>query len=95
MNTYHTVSNSATEPTLHCRNGGRLTNLGGPVDKIMSFKYEGFAFVKGGIMSEVIGRFLPLPKNIPINYLKLSYPVHGNDKIFVQFNRLHVKKDYS
>ena len=33
--------------------------------------------VKGGIMSEDIGGFLPLPKNIPKNYLKLSYPVHG------------------
>ena len=30
-------------------------------------------------MSEDIGAFLPLSKNIPKNYLKLSYPVHGND----------------
>ena len=47
---------------------------------------------KGWIMSEDIGGFLPLPKNIPKNYLKLSYPVHGNDKVLVVFNRLHVKK---
>ena len=46
---------------------------------------------KGGIMSEDVGGFLPLPKNIPKNYLKLSYPVHNNDKILVGFNRLHVK----
>ena len=46
-------------------------------------------------MSEDIGGFLPLPKNIPKNYLKLSYPVHGNDKILLEFNRLHVKKYYS
>ena len=31
-------------------------------------------------MSEDIGGFLPLPKNIPKNYLKLSYPVHDIDK---------------
>ena len=42
-------------------------------------------------MSEDIGGFLPLPKNIPKNYLKLSYPVHGNDKVLEKFNRLHVK----
>ena len=46
-------------------------------------------------MSEDIGIFLPLPKIIPKNYLKLSYPVHGNDKILVKFNRLHVKKYYN
>ena len=51
--------------------------------------------IKGGIMSEDIGEFLPLPKNIPKNYLKLSYPVHNNDKVLVEFNRLHVKKYYS
>ena len=44
------------------------------------------------MMSEEIGGFLPLPKNIPKNYLKLSSPVHGNDKVLVGFNRLHVKK---
>ena len=43
-------------------------------------------------MSEDIGGFLPLPKNIPKNYLKLSYPVHGNDIIFEGFIRLHVEK---
>ena len=32
--------------------------------------------IKAGIMSEYIGEFLPLPKNIPENYPKLSYPVH-------------------
>ena len=47
---------------------------------------------KGGIMSEDIGGFLPLPKYIPKNCLKLSYPLHGDDKIFFEFNRLHVKK---
>ena len=47
---------------------------------------------KGGIMSKDIRGFLPLPKNIPKNYLKLSYPVQNNDKILVEFNRLHVKK---
>jgi hypothetical protein len=31
-------------------------------------------------MSEDIGGFLPLPKNIPKNYLKLFYPVHHIDK---------------
>ena len=41
---------------------------------------------KGGIMSEDNGGFLPLPKNIPKNYLKLSYPVHGNDKVLVKIN---------
>ena len=50
---------------------------------------------KGGIMSEDIWGFLPLPKIIPKNYLKLSYPVHKNDKILVGFNRLHVTKYYS
>ena len=45
-------------------------------------------------MSEDIGGFLPLPKDIPKNYLKLSYPIHGNDKILVQFDKLHVKKYY-
>ena len=44
-------------------------------------------------MSEDIGGSLSLPKNIPKNYLKLSYPVHNNDKILVGFNRLHVKKN--
>ena len=39
---------------------------------------------KGGIMSEDIGQFLHLPKNIPKNYLKLSYPVHNNDKALVR-----------
>ena len=52
-------------------------------------------FFKVGIMSEDIGGFLPLPKNIPKNYLKLPYPVHGNDELLEGFNRLHVKKYYS
>ena len=43
-------------------------------------------------MSEDIGEFLHIPKDIPKNYLKLSYPVHDNDKVLVQFNKLHVKK---
>ena len=43
---------------------------------------------KGGIMSENIVGFLPLPKTIPKNYLKLSYPVHGNDIVLVQFHML-------
>ena len=51
--------------------------------------------VKGGILSEDIGGFLPLPKNIPISYPKLSYPLHGNDKVLVESNRLHVEKYYS
>ena len=38
---------------------------------------------KGGIMSEDIGWFLPLPQNILKNYLKLSYPIHDNDKVLV------------
>ena len=64
------------------------------------YKQKRFLFLKktsakGGIMSEDIGQFLPLPKNIPKNYLKLSYPVHGNDKVLQKFNRLHVKKYYS
>ena len=37
------------------------------------------SWLKGGIMSEDNGGFLPLPKIILRNYLKLSYPVHGND----------------
>ena len=45
--------------------------------KIVQFDF------KGGIMSEDIGGFLPLPKNSPKNYLQLSYPVHGNDKVLV------------
>ena len=52
-------------------------------------------FYKGGIMSEDNGGLLPLPKNIPKNYLELSYPVHSNDKKLVKFNRMHVKKNYS
>ena len=46
-------------------------------------------------MSEDIGEFLSLPKNIPKNYIKVSYPVHDNDKVLVIFNRLHVRKYYS
>ena len=46
-------------------------------------------------MPEDIGGFLPLPKNIPGNYPKLSYPVHNNNEILVGFYRLHVKKYYS
>ena len=46
-------------------------------------------------MSEDNGGFLLLPKNIPKNYLNLFYPVHGNDKVLVKNNRLHVKKYYS
>ena len=46
-------------------------------------------------MSEDNGGLFPLPKNIPKNYLELSYPVHSNDKELVKFNRLHVKKNYS
>ena len=42
-------------------------------------------------MSEDIGEFLPLPKNILKNYLKLSYPIQDNDKVLVGFNKLHVK----
>ena len=42
-------------------------------------------------MSEDNRGVLPLPKNIPKNYLKLFYPVHGNDKILVKFNKLPVK----
>ena len=54
-------------------------------------KYKNSKLIpKGGIMSEDNGAFLPLPKNIPKNYLKLSYPVHGHDKLLVKFNRLHV-----
>ena len=34
-------------------------------------------------------------QNIPKNYLKLSYPVHGNGKVLVGFDRLYVKKYYS
>ena len=30
-----------------------------------------------------------------VRRVKLSYPVHGNDKVLVGFNRLHVKKYYS
>ena len=51
-----------------------------------------YLLLKGGIMSEDNGGLLPLPKNIPKNYLELSYPVHSNDKKLVKFNRLHVKK---
>ena len=46
-------------------------------------------------MSEDIGGFLPLPKNIPKNYSKLSYPVHGNDKLLVGFDKLQVEKYYN
>ena len=49
-------------------------------------------FTKGGILSEDIEGFLPLPKNIPKIYPKLSYQVHINNKILVGFNRLHVQK---
>ena len=30
-----------------------------------------------------------------LNYPKLLHPVHGNDKVFLQFNKLHVEKYYS
>ena len=43
---------------------------------------------KGGIMSENIVGFLPLPKTIPKNYLELAYPVHGTDIVLVQFHML-------
>ena len=46
-------------------------------------------------MSEDIGGFLLPQKNIPKNHLKLSYPVHNNDKVLVGFSRMHVKKFYS
>ena len=46
-------------------------------------------------MSEDIGQFLHIPKNIPKNYLKLSYPVPNNDKVLVGFDMLQVKKYYS
>ena len=49
-------------------------------------------------MSENIGGFLLLPKNIPKNYLnysKLLHPLLGNDIVLVVFNKLHVKKYYS
>ena len=32
-------------------------------------------------MSEDIGGFLPLPKNIPKNYLQLSYPVQDTEEV--------------
>ena len=57
--------------------------------------YSTLLIDKGGILSEDIGGFLPLPKNIPISYPKLSYPLHGNDKVLVESNRLHVEKYYS
>ena len=56
---------------------------------------EKIDFTKGGIMSEDIGQFLHLPKNIPKNCLKLSYPVHNNDKILIEFDLLEVKNYYS
>ena len=46
-------------------------------------------------MSEDIGGILPLPKNIPKNYLQLSYPVHGNDKVLQKLSTSQVKKYYS
>ena len=46
-------------------------------------------------MSEDNGGFLPHPKNIPKFCLKLSYPVHGTDKVLAKFNKLHVKRYYS
>ena len=64
------------------------------------YKQKRFLFLrktsaKGGIiMSEDIGQFLHLPKNIPKNYLKLSYPVLNNDKVLVGFDMLQVKKYY-
>ena len=38
---------------------------------------------KGGIMSEDNGGFLPLPKNIPKNYLKLLHPLNSIDKMSI------------
>ena len=46
-------------------------------------------------MSEDIGQFLHLQKNILKNYPNLSYPVHNNDKVLVGFDMLQVKKYYS
>ena len=42
-------------------------------------------------MSEEIGGLLLLPKNVPKNYHKLSYPVHDNDKVLIRFNKLHTE----
>ena len=41
-------------------------------DKCCIFSDIRLTFVKGGILSEDIEGFLPLPKNIPISYLKFS-----------------------
>ena len=49
-------------------------------------------------MSEDIGEFLLLPKIFQktiLNYPKLLHPLHGNAKVFVGFNKLHIKKYYS
>ena len=53
---------------------------------------------KGGIISEKSEGFLHLQlskKNTPKHYPKLLHPVHGNDKAFLQFNKLHAEKYHS
>ena len=51
---------------------------------------------KGGLLSEKSGGFLLLPtlqKNIPFYYPKLLHPVHGVDKIIIEFNTFQVEKN--
>ena len=55
----------------------------------------GILMLKVALSLKMLEGIVNLPKNIPKNYLKLSYPVHDNDKVLAGFNRLHVKKYYS
>ena len=50
---------------------------------------------KGGFLSEKSGGFLllqTLQKHTPFYYPKLLHPVHGIDKIIIEFNTFKVKK---
>ena len=47
---------------------------------LVKSKFEYTLICKGGFKSENVEEFLPLPKNIPKNYLKLSDPLHDIDK---------------
>ena len=55
-----------------------------------------FCMIKGGLMSESIGRFSHCPKNVPKTILEyVLHPLHDNDKILIAYNLLQVKNYHS
>ena len=72
-------------------------NYGGLIAYFSKSQEPWHTMCKGGFMSEKSGGFLllpTLPKNIPFYYPKLSYPVHGIDKIIIEFDIFQVKKNH-